>query len=289
MTRSLSAASLRLINPTLPSTLKLSQRYKKEKSIPNLTIITSGKEGVGKTWCSVHLAHAIGLMGKKTLFVDGDFGHTNVNTHLGLTPDVDLTNLLKGKTTLEECLYKKESPGSFDILPGASGSADFARLSPARRALLKATITSMAYHYQNVFLDLSAGTGQTITQYIPLASRLILITTPDPTSLADTYALLKVVHKNFPWIELSIIVNQANSKPEAEKAFHTLSQACETFLNISPTFLGSVLDEPEIYQALDCKKILEQYAPQSKAWRDIQRISRKFFSLKSQRKNSISA
>ena len=240
-----------------------------------LTFIASGKGGVGKTWLSIHLSHALGLIGENILLVDGDFGLANVDVQLGLMPKIDLSSVLRGEHTLETCLLK-EGFGAFHLLPGQSGSHDMVRLSPSRIALFKSLLMQQTQKYERVILDLGAGIGEMVMRFIPMASDVIVVVSGESTSLTDAYALIKVIHKKYPHIQVRTVINQVKTAHEGEVVFQKLARACEKFLGLRLSHLGSVMWEKHVRDAIQRQCLLPELYEDSLAWQNIQKIAATF-------------
>ena len=247
--------------------------------IDNLTVIASGKGGVGKTWFSIHLAHALGLSKQHVLLIDGDFGLANVDVQLGLMPVNDLSTVLSGHCGVDACLIG-DGPGAFDLLPGHSGASGLATLSPCKTALFKSLLVTLSTRYDHIILDLGAGIGPLVTSFVPMAAQVTVVITAEPTSLTDAYVLIKVMKKHFPHVPLQVVTNQVESVAEGKKVFNTLAQACEKFLGFRLHNLGFLPKEPAVPRAIRAQKLLPHVAPDSMAWRKVQEMSRVLFQHK---------
>ena len=148
--------------------------------LSNLIAIASGKGGVGKTWLSITLCHALARAGQRTLLFDGDLGLANVDIQLGLTPPKDLGGAIAGRHGLGDAAFTFED-GGFDIIAGRSGSGSLASLAPDRLAALTNDLADLAPRYQRVVLDLGAGIERTVRQLAAHAGICLVITTDEPT------------------------------------------------------------------------------------------------------------
>src|SRR3989338_2593090 len=127
----------------------------KQKALNNVVVVASGKGGVGKTWFSVTLAHALSQLDKKVLIFDGDIGLANVDIQLGLTPQYDLVNFLQGTCSMEQAIINYSQ--KVHIFAGRSGSGALSNLDPLKKAVLKQTICQLSSHYDVLIIDLGAG------------------------------------------------------------------------------------------------------------------------------------
>lgn len=212
---------------------------------PKTIAIASGKGGVGKTWFSITLAHAMSKAGLKVLLFDGDLGLANVDIQLGLMPERDLNSVISGKTSLINAItpYKE---GGFDILAGHSGSGSLAALPPQKLARLKEDLFHIAKGYDLLLLDLGAGIDRPVRQFSATADMIIVLTTDEPTALTDAYAFLKLTHSTNPDTIYEVVVNQAKSRSEGEKTYEAIKKSCISFLDFAPPLGGVIRQDSHV-------------------------------------------
>jgi len=233
--------------------------------------ILSGKGGVGKTNITLNLAYALYQAGFKALLMDCDMGLANLDVLLGITPEGNIQNALLGDRTLEEVLFPVE-PG-LDVLPAASGVPEMNDLKPELRDLLLERLKPVLGRYDYLFMDLGAGISETVQTFAALAATRIVIITPEPTSLTDSYALLKVLNNRFGLRDFMILVNQATSAREAQGAFEKLHGACRHFLHFEPVLLGHTRFDKKLPEAVCRQQSLLRYAPGCPAAQDFQALA----------------
>jgi len=206
---------------------------------PNILLVASGKGGVGKTWFSISYAHACSKSGKKILLFDGDLGLANVDIQLGLMPEQDLGHYFSGDCMLEDCIMHYEI-GGFDILAGRSGCGSLASLPASRLKELQNGMMHLAKNYDQVVIDLGPGIDGTLRQLSQMASKSIVITTDEPTSMADAYAVIKCSRSYAPKLNMFLVVNQVENQRAGNKIFETIKKVCESFIKYTP-FLGGII------------------------------------------------
>jgi flagellar biosynthesis protein FlhG len=238
----------------------------------NLVAVASGKGGVGKTWFSITLTHALARAGQRTLLFDGDLGLANVDIQLGLMPKYDLGAVVTGKLTLNQAAVSFPE-GGFDVIAGRSGSGSLANIPLSRLQMLADDMTLMAGAYDRVVLDLGAGVEKTVRALANQAGIILVVTTDEPTSLTDAYAFIKVTHMERPGSDIRVVVNMANSTREGERIYYTLLKACEGFLKISPPLAGVIRRDLKVREAIRNQTPLLTRSPNSEAATDVEAIA----------------
>lgn len=238
----------------------------------NVIAVASGKGGVGKTWFSITLAHALTKMGKSVLLFDGDLGLANVDVQLGLMPKRDLNDVIRGRLSIDKVIQRFED-GGFDIIAGRSGQASLSALPSQRLAMLRDQLLDVASKYDVVICDLGAGVDRTVRTFAAAATRTVLITTDEPTSLTDAYAFIKLGNAAGMSKNVSIVVNMAASVTEGEKTYKTLLKACENFLRLKPPLAGMVRVDPKVKESIRHQTPLLMRAPNSQAAEDMEQIA----------------
>ena len=232
-----------------------------------LVAVASGKGGVGKTWFSITLAHALAFQGRHVLLFDGDLGLANVDVQLGLTPAKDLTNVLGGETKFENAVtrYQCNSAVGFDILAGSSGSGVLSALSGHEVIPLAKGLRMIAGRYDHVIIDLAAGIDPQVTVLAAAADKVLTVVTDEPTSLTDAYAFIKVMHRHKPSIPSHVIVNMADSVGSGRRTYESLKKACASFLRIEPPLAAIIPRDTKVKEAIRHQTALISRHPQAPA------------------------
>jgi len=239
----------------------------------NIIAVASGKGGVGKTWFSITLAHALTQMGKRVLLFDGDLGLANVDVQLGLMPKRDLNDVIRGRLSLDKVIQEYEN-GGFDIIAGRSGQASLSALPSQRLGLLRDQLLDCAEDYDIVIADLGAGVDRTVRMLAASSTRTILVATDEPTSLTDAYAFIKLGNAAGMSKNIGIVINMADSVSEGDRTYKTLLKACENFLRLRPPLIGLVRNDKKVKQSIRHQTpILTRY-PNSNAALDVEKIAK---------------
>lgn len=245
------------------------------KTTSNTTLsiaIMSGKGGVGKTNIALNLGCALHQMGFSNLLMDCDMGLANLDVLLGINPEGTMQDVLLGNAEVRDIIHPVEAKG-FDVLPAASGVPELIDLDSDMRGLLLQRLESVLGDYDFLFMDLGAGINDVVQSFAAMAAMRVVIITPEPTSLTDSYALIKVLSTRYNIRDYMVLVNQVESKKEEEQAFSRLSGACKHFLGIEPVFLGAVRSDRKLPEAV-CRQVpLLKWSPGSPAGQDLQAIA----------------
>jgi flagellar biosynthesis protein FlhG len=239
----------------------------------NVMAVASGKGGVGKTWVSISLAHALAREGKKVLLFDGDLGLANVDVQLGLMPKRDLNDVIRGRLGLDKVIQHYDEAG-FDIIAGRSGQASLSALPSQRLAFLRDQLLEIAEGYDVAIIDLGAGVDRTVRMMSASATRTLLVTTDEPTSLTDAYAFIKLGNAAGLSKNVSIIVNQASNATDGDKTYNTLLKACENFLRVTPPMAGMIRQDPRVRDSIRHQLPILTRSPNCEAAEDIEKIAK---------------
>jgi len=236
-----------------------------------LITIASGKGGVGKTWLSVTLAHALARLGQKVLLFDGDLGLANVDIQLGLVPDNDLGSILTGDATLAQSITNFSDPAGvkFDVIAGKSGSGALGSLATKTLTALRDDLVAFSKEYDHVLLDLAAGIDPSVSTLSHHDGDILVVMSGDPTSLTDAYAFIKLTVARNADAKISIVVNNVATKKDGEKVYEAIKRAAEGFLKISPPLAGIIKSDSKVVDAIRSQMPLLARHPQSSAAADV--------------------
>lgn len=218
-------------------------------SFPLVFSVTSGKGGVGKTNVSVNLAHALAKRGKRVLILDADLGLANVDVLLGLTPRRNLFHLFHEGVGVRDILV--QTPYGFSILPASSGITEMLELDTGQKLELLEAMDFLEEQLDYLIVDTGAGISDSVLYFNLAVQEKLLVLTPDPTSLTDAYALVKVLNQQHGIDRFKVLVNMAPTREAARDVFVKLYRACDQFLSgISLDMVGTVPFDPAVKQAV---------------------------------------
>ncbi|NQW11842.1 MAG: AAA family ATPase [Alphaproteobacteria bacterium] len=236
--------------------------------------VAAGKGGVGKTWFSISLSHALALQHRNVLLFDADLRLANVDVQLGLNPAHDIADVLTGQHTLKDVALAY-GDDLFDVVAGRSGIGWLAKLPAKELNALGRTLADTAQRYDHMILDTGAGVGRIVRKMTGNAGVVLLLINADPTSIVDTYVSLKVALAGRPASDVRIVVNAADSLRDGIKTYEALRRACEGFLGKSPPLAGVIRYDPCVPEAIRQQASLLDVYPASMAATDVQVIARR--------------
>ncbi len=190
--------------------------------------ITSGKGGVGKTFVSANLAAALTRHGLKVLVLDADLGLANLDVVLNLHPKITLHDVFTGRSSLEDAVI--QAPGGFSVLLAGSGMVEYSRLTPEVRNEFINVLQTLAPRYDVVLLDTGAGISDVVLFSVSLAAEVLIVATPEPTSLTDAYAAIKVLATQQKRQHVRMVVNQAARPGDGRAITSQLQQVLDRFV-----------------------------------------------------------
>ena len=197
-------------------------------SAPEDLAVTSGKGGVGKTFVSANLAAALAERGERVLVLDADLGLANLDVVLNLFPKNTLHDVFTGKATLEQAILP--APGGFSVLLAGSGLVEYSRLTPQVRDQLADIIVQLTPRFDRILLDTGAGISDVVLHAVSLADDVLVIVTPEPTSMTDAYATIKVLATLQKRRHIRLIVNQVSAAGEGRTIRNQLQLVVDRFV-----------------------------------------------------------
>jgi len=234
-----------------------------------ITAITSGKGGVGKTFVAANLAAALARAGQRVLVLDADLGLANLDVVLNLAAKVTLHDVFTGRAVLDEAL--QPAPGGFEVLLAGSGLVEYSRMTPEVRDKLLDLITQVRPRFDHVLLDTGAGISDVVLFTVSLADEVLVVATPEPTSLTDAYATIKVLTTHQAARPMRLLVNQVRRAGEGRTVQGQLQQVVDRFINpelaapMRLALLGEVPLDPAVRDAVQQRQLLMETQPGSPA------------------------
>lgn len=209
--------------------------------------ITSGKGGVGKTNVVVNLGVALSGTGMKVAILDADYGLGNIDILLGIEPQLDLSDLLKDTAVIEDILIEKNG---LSIIPAGSGVQSLTQLSEYQEILLYKELKKLEKQMDLLIIDTAAGISDNVISLLLAADEVVLVVSPDNTSIVDAYAVVKVVNELDTFKNFAVIANMVKDKDEGADVFLKFSRAAKKFLDKEVHYLGYVQRDENLIVAM---------------------------------------
>ena len=240
--------------------------------------ITSGKGGVGKSNTSVNLAVWLSRLGKRVIIFDADFGLANVEVMFGVIPKYTLADVI-----YENPDYKRASSQTdlwgIDFISAGSSVVGLNNLNHKQIHFIVSAINELNSMYDFIIIDTGAGVSEQVMEFVAASNEIVLVTTPEPTSITDSYSLLKALYKRPDFdpskVCIRVISNRAASKEDGSIVFNKINSVVMQFLNGSLEYLGYVPSDAMVEKAVRQQKILSIYDPTSKAARSFEEIAKR--------------
>lgn len=232
--------------------------------------IASGKGGVGKSNIAANLASLLAAKGRRVVLFDADMGCANADLLCGINPKATLEDVLQGRCRLADVMLR--GPGGFRLIPGASGVADLASLDAEQRRTLLGQLGALESVVDLMLIDLGAGLGQDTVAFASAADTVLVVCTPEPTSITDAYGAIKAIVGQSPQSDLRLVVNMAASETEGIMVHRRIARVAREHLGVAVGLAGIVPFDSAVRKAVRKRQLFIEAAPRSRATRSIRAI-----------------
>lgn len=245
---------------TPETTVKDERKNRKTRIIT----ITSGKGGVGKTNVATNMAIAYGQMGKRVILIDADLGLANVNVMMNLIPQYNLYHVIRKQKKMSEIILDTEY--GIRLVAGASGFSKIANMNEEERTAFISEMYTLS-DADIIIIDTSAGVSKNVLAFVAAADEVVIVTTPEPTSITDAYGIIKIIATEVDNlnINLKMIVNRVGSALEGKRVSDRMISIAAQFLNLKVEYLGFIYDDPLVPQSVLRQKPFIVVDPKGKA------------------------
>ena len=233
--------------------------------VTRVVSFTSGKGGVGKTTSVLNTALALANMGRSVLILDADLGLANLDVMIGARPAATLFDVIEGRCSIRDVII--DGPLGISIIPASSGIERMCQLSLEDREVVMAAVEDVALNYDYLLIDTQAGIGPDVIHFNVASNEMVLVINPEPTSLTDAYALIKVLAGRYQEKKFGVIVNETVDAHEGQTVFKRFAAAVDRFLHVSIKYLGNIPTDRAVPESVRAQKPLVVEFPSSPASR----------------------
>jgi flagellar biosynthesis protein FlhG len=234
------------------------RRLSRSLNVTTVFAIASGKGGVGKTNITANLATELAHQRQRVLAIDADVGLANLDLLFNVKPVFTLADFFSGAAALDEIVVT--TPQGVLLLPGASGVQSLTVLSSAQKLVLAGALENLSSRVDIVLVDTCSGISDLATFFAGAAQEIVVVVTPEPASLTDAYALIKVLASTYREKQFQILANNVEEEREARRLFDTLSRVALRFLNVSLDYLGWIPRDPRLLAAVASSRLVVEQA-----------------------------
>lgn len=235
--------------------------------------VTSGKGGTGKTTVAVNLSLALAELGRRVVLLDANLGLASVDVLLGLVPKYTLADVIEGRCELSEALVP--GPGGIRIAPAASGVQSMSHLSPAQYAGLIHAFSCISDSLDVLVIDTAPGIGDSVLSFVLAAHEILLVACDEPTSIADAYALIKLLNRSYGLRRFQVLVNMESEHQSGRGLFAKLTKITDQFLDVSLSYAGVVPHDENVRKSVQMQRAVYENFPRTKASKAFQRVALK--------------
>lgn len=229
--------------------------------------VTSGKGGVGKSNVAVNLAVEFKKLGNRVVIFDADFGLANVEVMFGAIPKNNLSDLIYQGKNIKEVIT--EGPLGIGFISGGSGIAGMTNLDKDNISYLIRNLAQLDALADIIIIDTGAGIADNVLEFLIASNEVILVTTPEPTSITDSYSLLKALNRHPRFDKentlIKIVANKTIDFEEGRQLFNKLNVVVQRYLRMPITFAGVIPDDPLLRKAVMQQSPVTISYPNSKA------------------------
>ena len=245
--------------------------YSRYRNITQVLAVTSGKGGVGKTNISINLALALAERDKAVTLMDADLGLANIDVLLNLRPLHNLSHVIEGDCALKDILIT--GPGGIRIIPAASGIKMMNQLNSAQHAGLVHAFDDLEESTDVLIVDTSAGISDSVVRFCSAAQEVLVVVCNDPASIADAYALIKTLHRDYRIHRFQVVVNNVETDAEGCALFERLCSVTEQFLDVVLNLMGIIPKDDNILRAVRQRRPFYLTYPASKAINSFKKLA----------------
>lgn len=262
------------MNDQAKSLRQMLQMASDTKKDTKVLAVVSGKGGVGKSNFSINFALALTKVGKKVVLFDLDIGMANVDILMGVSSKFTIVDMIERELSIWDIIEK--GPEQLSFIAGGTGLSSMFQLNPRKLSRFLQQLELINGNYDYIIFDMGAGVSNDSLHFILSANEVFVVTTPEPTSITDAYAIVKYIQLKDQDIPIRLLVNRIDSQSEGKKTFENLKLVTHQFLQKEINLLGYIPNDPIVLKAVKAQKPFLLYAPSSKPSQAVKEIANHF-------------
>lgn len=253
------------------------------RPLARVITVTSGKGGVGKSNTAINLAVQMKKMGQRVIILDADFGLANIEIMFGTVPKHNLCDLIyQGKNIREIITW---GPAEIGFISGGSGIAGLSNLSRDYLSYIIQNLAELDAIADVIIIDTGAGISDAVLEFLVASGEILLVTTPEPTSITDSYSLLKALNRHTRFSredsQIKVIANRVDTEEEGKTLFNKLNAVVTRYLNLPITYIGSIPQDSQLSQAVMQQMPVSIQSPNAKSTKAFEKITEILFNKES--------
>ncbi|EHL17269.2 hypothetical protein HMPREF9630_00436 [Peptoanaerobacter stomatis] len=237
---------------------------------PKVLCVSSGKGGVGKSNFTTNIALELSKRGKRVIIIDADFGLANIEILFGIVSKNSFLDLINNELDIKDIIIEMDN--GIKLISGGSGILELANVNDNKLNKVVNSIAQLKDMADYIIIDTGAGISNVVTAFTHISEEVVVITTCEPTSVADAYALIKMIIKKNPKKTINIVVNRADTIKEADAVFENINSVSKKFINKELKYLGYIYNDSAVSKAVKSQKAFVDFLPSSNAAKCIHSI-----------------
>lgn len=225
--------------------------------------VTGGKGGVGKSNVSINLAINLAEMGRRVMLLDADLGLANIDVLLGITSKRNIADVISGECSLRDILV--DGPKGIKVVPASSGTQKMVSLNHLEHAGLINAFSELSQDLDVLIIDTAAGISDGVVSFLRASQEIIVVVCDEPTSITDSYALIKLLNRDYGMYRFRVLANMVKTQEEGRHLYSKLAHVTERFLDVALQYVGCIPFDEAVKKAVQRQRAVSDVYPRSKA------------------------
>lgn len=225
--------------------------------------VTGGKGGVGKSNVSINLSINLAEMGRRVMLLDADLGLANIDVLLGISSKRNIADVISGECSLRDILV--DGPKGIKVIPASSGTQKMVSLNQQEHAGLIHAFSELSHDLDVLIIDTAAGISDGVVSFLRASQEIIVVVCDEPTSITDSYALIKLMNRDYGIYRFRVLANMVKTQEEGRHLYSKLTHVTERFLDVALQYVGCIPFDEAVKKAVQRQRAVSDVYPRSKA------------------------